>query len=92
MTKIVNVEVQTVAQSFPVGTVDTLYGYVVVLATGGEPVATKESTETSAQFTLDAGDYVVTVTKNGVAASAAFTVAVDTVSLNVPATVVVTFV
>lgn len=90
MAKIVNVEVQTVVQSFPLGTVDTPFVYVVTK--DGATVDSKSVEDTLVQFVWEAGNYVVTVTKNDVSASASFTIAPEDVKLNVPTTVTVFFV
>lgn len=90
MTKNASVQVVTVDQVFPAGTVDTLYTYSLAKA-DGTVVSSNDSAEVSATFTgVDVGDYVITVTKNGVSASASFSVVADPdATLQVPSSITV---
>lgn len=90
MTKNVVFVVATKAQVFPAGTVDTPFTYAVAKV-DGTAVSSQDVADVTLTVVLDAGDYVVTVTKNGVSASVPFTVASDDVTLQVPDTVTVSF-
>lgn len=94
MTQNVIVTVVTVAQSFPAGTVDTPYAYVITDTNGVTQESLSDPGTTVTFANMVDGSYVVNVTKNGVTATAGFTVVTPPpadVSLQVPATVSVTF-
>lgn len=91
MTKAVTIVVATKAQVFPAGTVDTPFTYTVSKP-DGSLAASQDSADVTVTFAaVDAGDWLATVSKNGVSASIPFTVAADDVTLQVPDTVTVTF-
>jgi hypothetical protein len=85
MAKNVTVSVVTKAQSFPVGTVEESFHFVVSDATG--VVFDVVSPSPSATFSAVAdGDYTVVVTKNGVSASGSFSITPTEVVIQVPDT------
>jgi hypothetical protein len=91
MTMNVTLVVATVAQEFPAGTVDTPFTFTITDPSG----TVKESTSTSATtFTFSNiadGSYIAVVAKNGVSVNQTFTVVTPNVSLQVPASITVTF-
>lgn len=86
----INVATVTQAQDFPVGTVDTMFDFVLVDSTGAT-VGTASSANGTAVFeNVAPGVYTVTGTKNGVSASASVTVVAPSVALQVPQSITVT--
>lgn len=89
----ITITVATKAQSFPFGTVEGRFIYSLqrVVGEGTEVVAAQESDETSVVFdvALEAGEYVASVVKNTIPATAPFTVTPSDVTFQVPATITV---
>jgi acyl-coenzyme A thioesterase PaaI-like protein len=82
--------VATQKQTFPAGTVDTPFVFVVSDSTGAQ-VATATSDAPTASVVLDVpGNYTVAVTKNAVSVSTAFTIAPTEVTLEVPVSITAT--
>ena len=82
--------VSTKIQVFPAGTVDSPFTFTLTNASGSV-VATLDTAETSAVFNdVTAGDFVITVTKNGISASATVSIPEDAVKIQVPDTLVIT--
>ena len=87
--KTITIVVATKDALFAVGTVEEEYKYTVAKV-DGTPITEVIKPETSASFTLDAGDYVVTVSKNGFSATGTITVTPDEITFQVPATLTIT--
>ena len=85
----VTLQVTTVQEAFPQGTSDTPYVFTVTDPTGVVVVTQSESIPSAVVTVANPGNYIATVVKNGVAASAAFTIVAPTVSLNVPSAITV---
>lgn len=86
----VNVVTVTKAQDFPAGTLDTMFDFVLVDATGATVGSASSANGTAVFDNVAPGVYTVTGTKNGVSASASVTVVAPVVSLQVPDSITVT--
>jgi hypothetical protein len=92
-TKTVDVVLTTSVVIAPLGTVQDLFSYVLTRKSDGFELSRVETPSLNAIFPeVPEGEYVMTVSANGVSASAEFTIEATEVSINVPASVTVTLV
>ena len=90
-TKTVLVVITTKPQVFPLGTVEGTFHFQIAKASDGSVLSFVDTTSTGASFPLvPEGDYVASVSKNGVTSSANFSIVATDVTFQVPDVVTVT--
>jgi len=89
-TKIVTVELTTKTQTFPLGTVEQQYHFQIARADNGTVLSFLDTSVPAVSFPgIPAGDYIATVSKNGVSVSKPFSIAKTEETFNVPDTITI---
>lgn len=84
-TKTVFVTLTTKPQVFPLGTVEGQFHFQIARVSDGAVLSFVDTTSTGASFPgVPEGDYVASVSKNGVTASANFSIVATDVTFQVP--------
>lgn len=90
-TKTVLVTISTKPQVFPLGTVEGLYHFQIARASDGFVLSFVDTNAPGASFPLvPDGDYIALVSKQGVTATANFSIAKSEETIQVPDVVLVT--
>lgn len=90
-TKTVLVALATKAQVFPLGTVEGQFHFQIARQSDGFVLSSVDTTSIAVSFpSVPEGDYVASASKNGVTASANFSVVATDVTFQVPDVVTVT--
>jgi hypothetical protein len=89
-TKIVTIEMTTKAQTFPLGTQEDLFHFQIARASDNFVLSFLDTAVPAVSFPgVPTGDYVASVTKNGVTVSKAFSIAKTEETFNVPDTITI---